>query len=63
MLAAIKAVEASLLRFARDERGAELVEWAVLTLLVVVAGAAILVELREEVTAAFFKILSRFLRF
>jgi Flp pilus assembly pilin Flp len=47
-------------RFLGDERGAELVEWSVLTLVVVIVGYAILVAVREEVSAVFTRLLFRF---
>jgi Flp pilus assembly pilin Flp len=47
-------------RFLGDERGAELVEWSVLTVVVVIVGYAILVAVREEVSAVFTRLLFRF---
>ncbi len=47
-------------RFFGDERGAELVEWSILTVVVVIVGYAILAAVREEVSAVFTRLLFRF---
>jgi Flp pilus assembly pilin Flp len=49
-------------RFFGDQHGAELVEWSILTVLVVVVGYAILVSVREEASALFTRLLLRFFR-
>ena len=46
----------------RDEHGAELVEWVVLTLVVGLAGYAAILAARQELTAAFGRLLGRFVR-
>ncbi|MBC7236408.1 MAG: hypothetical protein H5T69_11260 [Chloroflexi bacterium] len=48
-------------RFLRDEQGAELIEWALLALLVALASYIALEALRDEVAAVFVRLLGRFL--
>lgn len=48
---------AGLLQFYHDESGAELVEWAMLTLVVVLGSYALLVAVREELGQAFLRII------
>ena len=47
-------------RFLRDQRGAELVEWSILTVLVVIVGFALLAAVREQASALFSRLLFRF---
>ncbi|MCD6519102.1 MAG: hypothetical protein J7M05_04160 [Anaerolineae bacterium] len=44
-----------------DERGAELVEWVALTLIVALASYAILITIRDRLAAVWGTILRRFL--
>lgn len=46
----------TLTRFWRDESGPELVEWAVVTAVLLGATAAVVIALRDEVLAAFTQI-------
>ena len=47
-------------RFCQDEQGAEVVEWAIVTLLVVLGSYVALTELRDALGVAFTTILGRF---
>ena len=47
--------------FVADERGAELVEWAVLTVLVVAATIAVLTAIPVQLGKAFESVLKRFM--
>jgi len=48
-------------RFVADEGGAELVEWALLTVLVVGGSLAAMVALRDEVGALFGRLIGQYL--
>ena len=48
-------------RFLADEGGAELVEWALLTVLVVCGSLAAMVALRDEVGALFTRLIGQYL--
>ena len=50
-------------RFYRDEAGLETVEWVVVTLLVAVAGWAVLIEVRDTLGEVMTVVLDRFLDF
>jgi len=50
-----------LFAFLQDETGPELVEWAIVTFLVVIVSYTIMVELREELTDVFVNLMGRFL--
>ena len=47
--------------FLADEAGAELVEWAVLTVVLVTASYVVMLQVRTELGLAFTRILRRFL--
>ena len=47
--------------FLADETGAELVEWAVLTVVLVTASYVVMLQVRTELALAFTRILRRFL--
>jgi Flp pilus assembly pilin Flp len=51
----------SLVQFYRDERGQDLIEWVVLTVLVAVASFAVLRSIQAELGRVFVKILSQLL--
>jgi Flp pilus assembly pilin Flp len=47
----------TLTKFLRDERGPELVEWAILTLVLLLASGLILIQIYNEVLAVMERIL------
>jgi len=61
MVGAMSSDESLARRFVADECGAELVEWALLTVLVVGGSLAAMVALRDEIGALFGRLIGQYL--